>query len=239
MTKSSTKLPPTGNEPKEIAISPLTQNTTRAINNTNYGYINGTTFNTGWGMTVSAVDITNNREFFDATNFVYNATPTLWEGETHRYWPLSPAQINFLAIAHGNSDNATTDGSTSAATWTNTTSNHKVEFIMANNYAYNTAQRDFIYAIGNGQVTQIGNNLSFPTKVDMTFKHTQAYLVFKVQAADAASCGITITNIELKNVWTQGTATISRTNPGTYADASTSLIWARRLVIPTLITIAP
>lgn len=224
----------TANQPQEIAISPLTQNTTRAISNTNYGYINGTTFNTDWGMTVSAVDITNSREFFGATNFLYNyvngssGSSALWGAETNaRYWPLSPAQINFLAIAHGNSDNATTNGSTSAATWSNTTSNHKVEFVMANNYAYNTAQRDFIYAIGNGQVTQIGNNLSFPTKVDMTFKHTQAYLVFKVQAADAASCGITITNIELKNVWTQGTATIARTNPGTYADDNTSLTWNR------------
>ena len=212
----------TVNQPKEIAFAPMSQPTTRAISNTNYGYINGTTFNTAWGMTVSAVDVTDaTKSFFDETNFVYNATPALWNGETNRYWPLSPVQVNFLAIAHANADNATD------VTWAKTNASHQVQVIMSDNYAIATAQRDLIYAIGNGQVTQQGNALSFPTKVDMNFKHTQAYLVFNLKAADAPSEGITITNIELKNVYTQGTATIARANPSIYADANVNLTWDR------------
>lgn len=209
-------------ESKEIAFNPLTQSQTRAISNTKYGYIDGTTFDTGWGMTVSAVDVTDGtNSFFDATNFVYNATPALWNGETHRYWPLSPVQVNFLAIAHANADNST------GVTWTTNNTSHQVQVEMSDNYAIASAQRDFIYAIGNGQVTQNGNALSFPTKVDMDFKHTQAYLIFKLKAADAASENITITNIELKNVYTQGTATIVRDDPDAYADSDVSLTWNR------------
>ena len=208
---------------KEIAFAPVSQKATRAISNANHGYINGTTFDNAWGMTVSAVDVTkSDASFFAETNFVYNSTPALWEGETHRYWPLSPVQVNFLAIAHANGDNST------GVTWTANNTSHQVQVVMSDNYAYNTAQRDFLYAIGNGQVTQIGNNLSFPAKVDMNFQHTQAYLVFNLKAADAASCGITITNVELKGVYTAGTALIARADPDGYADPNVNLTWSSR-----------
>lgn len=209
-----------GQQPKEIALMPLTTPQTRAISNTNYGYINGTTFDQAWGLTTSAVDVANSTApFFAATDFKYNATPGLWKGETPRYWPLSPVQVNFLAIAHANADNAT------GVTWTNTNASHQVQVVMSDNYAYNSAQRDFIYAIGNGQVTQEGNALSFPTKVDMTFKHTQAYLVFRVKAADESSENIAIKDIQIQGARTSGTATIARVNPATYANDAVSLNW--------------
>lgn len=208
----------TVNQPKEIAFFPLAQSTTRATSNTNYGYINGTTFATGWDMTVSAYDITNSRQFFTGTDFTYATTPAYWHGG--KYWPLSATQINFLAIAHANADNAT------GVTWTtNNTPTHQVEVVMSDNYAYNSAQRDFIYAIGHGAVNQVGNALTFPEKVDMEFKHTQAYLVFNLKAADATSTAITITNVKVKGARTSGTATIARTNASTYGDAATSLYW--------------
>ena len=206
-------------QPKEISFAPLNKVNTRTSNDY-HGYINGTTFDTGWGMTVSAVDVANSTSaFFAATDFAYDATPTLWKGSPARYWPLSPVQINFLAIAHANADNTT------GVSWTNSTTSHQVT-VAVDNYA-KTAQYDLVYAIGHGQVTQNGNALSFPTKVDMIFKHAQAYLVFNLKAADDASKAITITNVELQNVWTKGTATIARTNPSTYADNNTNLTWDR------------
>ena len=205
------------NTPKEIAFFPVNQGTTRAA-------ITTAVFPTDLGMDVSALDLTNHREFFTPTTFSHGAT--YWEGTTKRYWPLSPVQVNFLAIANQNVTTPATD-----VTWTTTGTQsseaQSVQVVMADNYAYSTAQKDFMFAIGNGQVTKNGNNLSFPTKIDMAFKHTQAYLVFNLKAADVPSQAITITNVELKNVYTQGTATIARQTPGTYADANTDLTWNR------------
>jgi len=203
-------------QPKEISFFALNKGATRAA-------IDGTTFPTDLHMNVSALDLTNHREFFTPTEFAKGTT--YWEGTTKRYWPLSPVQINFLAIANQNVSAA------NDVTWTTTgtasSEAQSVQVVMANNYAASTAQKDFMFAVGNGQVTKNGNTLSFPTKVDMEFKHTQAYLVFKLKAADNASTAITITNVELKNVYTQGTATIARQTPGTYADANTDLTWNR------------
>ena len=203
-------------QPKEISFFALNKGATRAA-------ITDAVFPTTLGMKVSALDLTNHRKFFDETAFSHGTT--YWEGSPKRYWPLSPVQINFLAIANANSNN--TDGVTWTTTGTAASEAQSVQVVMADNYAASTAQRDFMFAVGNGQVTKNGNNLSFPTKVDMEFKHTQAYLVFNLKAADDASKAIKITNVELKNVYTQGTATIARHTPGTYADASTDLTWDR------------
>ena len=215
------------NAQKEIGFTPLTQSPKRTISNDEHGYINGTTFDTDWAMTVSAVDVTNSSaSFFDETEFDYNyaggasASSGYWGGNPARYWPLSPVQVNFLAIAHANANN-TTD-----VTWTKTNASHQVVVEMSDNYASTTAQRDFIYAIGNGQVTQEGNALSFPTKVDMQFKHTQAYLIFRVKAADASSEAIAIKDIQINGARTAGKATIARHDPDAYADAAIDLLWA-------------
>lgn len=207
-----------GNQPKEIAFSTLARTPKRTIDNGKHGFIDGTTFDTSWKMTVSAVDVSDaTNPFFAATEFAHNAG--LWKGDPAKYWPLSPVQVNFLAIAHANANNTT------GVTWHATNAAHDVAIEMSDNYAYNTAQRDLLYAIGNGQVTQNGNALSFPTKVDMTFKHTQAYLVFRVKAADEASENIAIKDIQIKGARTSGTATIARVNPATYANDAVSLNW--------------
>lgn len=214
------------NVQKEIAFFPMSNSPKRIISNTTYGIINGGAFDHAYALTATAYDVTNHREFFEATNFTYNSTANAWKGETSRYWPLSAVQVNFLAIAHANGDNA--DNVTWTTSYTDDPSvvhTQKVEVVMADNYAYNTAQRDFMYAIGNGEVTQSGNTLNFPDKIGMTFKHTQAYLVFKLKAADEASEDITIKNIKVKGARTSGTATIARTAAGTYASEGVSLYW--------------
>ena len=88
-----------------------------------------------------------------------------------------------------------------------------------------TKQHDFLYAIGHGEVTQSGNALSFPDKVDMTFKHAQAYLVFNLKAADAASMAIKIKNIEIYGARFAGTATINHTNYNATSSQATTLYW--------------
>ena len=205
-----------GNEPQEIGFIPMTQNVKRAPS-TSRAAIAGTTFPTSEAIKTSAYDITNSRQFFDPTTFTHNPATNVWEGETGRYWPLSAVQVNFLAIALENVANS------SDVTWTtNNTPTQKVQVVQADNYA---SQKDFLYAIGNGQVTQNGNNLSFPAKIDMAFKHAQAYVVFMAKAADIASAGITIKDIQINGARTSGTAEIVRVNPGTYANDAISLNW--------------
>lgn len=216
-----------GNQPQEISLFAVNQGATRAASSN--GAIEGNTFPTTLDMKVTAWEQgATGRDFFGATNFLYNyaggttgASHGWWGGNPARYWPLSPCYINFLAITNANDDNAT------GVTWgdADATFASKVAVVMADNYAYDTKQHDFLYAIGHGQVTQSGNALSFPDKVDMTFKHAQAYLVFQVKAADAASKAIKIKNIEIYGARFAGTATINHTNYNAQSSQNTTLYW--------------
>lgn len=219
------------NQAKEIAFFAVNQNATRT-SATNHLAIEGEEFPKAIDMMVTAYEATagQNRDFFGATNFKHKyaghtpdaGTLGWWGAETTpRYWPLSPCYINFLAIANANDDNAT------SVTWgdAGATFASKVAVAMADNYAYDTKQHDFLYAIGHGEVTQSGNTLTFPDKVDMTFKHAQAYLVFKVKAADAASCAIKIKNIEIYGARFAGTATINHTAYNATSGQGTTLYW--------------
>lgn len=202
------------NQPQEIALFAVNQSSTRAA-------ITGTTFPTDLHMNVSALDLTNDRAFFTPTEFAKGAS--YWEGSPKRYWPLSPVQVNFLAIANANATNPATDIS-----WTTTGTQgseaQSVQVVMADNYAV-ANQKDFMYAVGCGQVTQTGSALSIPEKVNMTFQHAQAYLVFQAKAANAASQNIKIKNILINGARTSGTATIARANAGTYGDEDINLNW--------------
>lgn len=217
---------------KEISFSPIAKPTTRT-SSTSHLAISDATFPTTIDMMVTAYDVTRNRDFFTATNYKHgyaNSTSSpgngqgYWGGETARYWPLSAAYINFLAIANANDDNATgvTWGAPSSSTSPYAS---KVVVVQGDNYAYDTKQHDFLYAIGKGEVSQNGNALIFPSKVDMTFKHAQSYLVFRVKAADAPSCAIKIKNIEIYGAHFAGTATITHTNYNANNGQNTTLYW--------------
>lgn len=215
------------NQPNEIALFAVNQGTTRAASSN--GAIEGTTFPTTLDMKVTAWEQgATGRDFFGATDFKYQYAGgadtdagSTWGGDPARYWPLSPCYINFLAITNANDDNTT------GVTWgdAGATFASKVAVAMEDNYAIGTKQHDFLYAIGHGEVTQSGNALSFPDKVDMTFKHAQAYLVFQVKAADAASRAIKIKNIEIYGARFAGTATINHTNYNAQSSQNTTLYW--------------
>lgn len=182
---------------KEISLFAVTQPSTRAA-------IDGSTF-TPTTMMVTAYDATAGANYFGATAFTGS-------GDSYtggKYWPFTPATINFLAIAEANSNNTTgvTWGPTISAVESNPT--EKVQIVMEDN---STAQHDLMYACGTGTVSQTSNALSFPTDVDMTFKHAQAWVKFYVQAGNSASEAITINSITLNSVSCRGTYLVTHAN---------------------------
>ena len=206
-------------QPKEISFAPLTKPNTRAA-------VDGTTFPTTLDMMVTAyqVEATGGSAavYFDATPFKYHyaggtsGAGTYWGGDPAKYWPLTPAYINFLAIANANADNAT------GVTW-GTNKADQVTIVMSDN---SSDQRDLMYARGNGAVTQSGNTLDFPTKVDMKFKHAQAWMDFYVKANTTVETAITVNSITLKGAKYAGTYTITHTNYDAKASQSVAGVWS-------------
>lgn len=208
-------------ESREISLMPIAQPNTRAA-------IDGTTF-TPTTMKVTAYNATASANFFGATTFTKDATT--WKAG--KYWPFTPATINFLAIANANSDNET------GVTWgpSSTNPTQQVQIVMADN---KTNQYDLMYACGTGTVTQSSNALSFPTNVPMEFKHAQAWIKFTVKAGNDATvaAGLTINSITLNSVSCQGTYLVTHANwnetaasraaavPANSKDGSVSGVWS-------------
>ena len=192
---------------KEIAFTAIATPNTRAA-------VDGTTF-TPTTMEVAAWDVTNSRDFFTATTFTKDES--IWKGG--KYWPLSAAYINFLAYAELNAGSATwdiTDDGTSQKA-------NGVVLVMADN---KTAQKDLMYAIGNGAVSQSGNSLTFPTNVPMAFKHAQAWISFYADAYDATSGGkVTLNSITLNGAKYSGTFTVTHTNYNASSSQSVAGAW--------------
>ena len=163
--------------------------------------------------------------YFDATPYKYqyaggaaSGAGSHWGGDPARYWPLTPAYINFLAIANANADNAT------GVTW-GANKADQATIVMADN---SSAQRDLMYAIGNGEVTQnvTTNALTFPTKVDMQFKHAQAWMDFYVKANSTTETAITVNSITLKGAKYNGTYLITHTNYDGKTSQSVAGAWS-------------
>ena len=204
-----------GSQQKEIAFTVFNQKATRAA-------VDGTTFPTTIAMQVAAYDVTNTRDFFGATTFSYSGAGTIWKGG--KYWPLSPAYINFLAYTNFQ---GTAGSETTGATWAVSPATAKasgVTLVMTDN---KTAQKDLMYAIGNGAVTQSGNSLTFPTNVPMVFKHAQAWISFYADAYDATSGGkVTLNSITLNGAQYNGTYTITHTNYNATSSQSVAGAWS-------------
>lgn len=210
----------TVNQQKEIAFMALAQPSTRAA-------IDGTAFPTTLDMMVTAyqVEATGGSAgvYFDATPFKYqyvggsaSGSGSYWGGDPAKFWPLTPAYINFLAIANANANNTT------GVTW-GANKADQVTIVMSDN---STAQRDLMYAIGNGEVTQSGNNLTFPTKVDMQFHHAQAWIDFKVKAYSTTETAITVNSITLNGGKYNGTYTVNHTAYNAKTGQSVAGTWS-------------
>ena len=196
------------NQQKEISLFAVNQKATRST-------ADGATFDTSYDIQVAAYDITNSREFFAEKTFSYVDADT-WKSTPATFWPLSATAISFLAYTELNPADA------SPVTWTNT---QTVVLKLKNN---SSEQKDLMYACGYGAVTANGTNgLNFPTDVNMTFKHAQAWLAFTLNT-DAASTGlIKVKSIKVNGAKYQGTYTVTHANwtSTTEGDHSVSGTW--------------
>lgn len=191
-----------GQQPKEIALSPLSQPSTRAA-------VQGTTFPTANTMEVVAyqTDPTPAANYFTKTTFKKDASTDVWRGwdgsdYAPKYWPLSAAKLNFFAVS-GAGVNAA-DITIDDALLKTDVADVKYTKAGATGTYTNATQSDIMYAFGRGYVTQNGNALYFnradagaDVPVSMVFKHAMSLIKFQVKAADAASCAIQINSIKL------------------------------------------
>ncbi len=178
-------------ESRQIAFSPLAQPATKAP-------IADGTFPTTDTMKVAAYNVTAKAEFFAPADFIYSNSGTLWTGG--KSWPLSPAVINFLAYSEF-------QGTT--ATWGTPSAASGVALQMTNN---SVAQKDLIYAIGTGAVTQSNNALTFPTSVSMSFQHAQAWITFNANATAGSGDCVKVNYIKLNGAKYSGTFTVTMNN---------------------------
>lgn len=205
---------------REIAFSPMSQMATRAAADTYQYAIDVPTFPTDLNMYVAAYQVEPTKtNYFAGTQFVYDnaggtgATSGKWGGATAKYWPLSPCFINFLAYANV----------TGTAVFNATNYASAATINQSDN---STAQTDLMYAIGNGAVTQSGNALTFPTKVDMQFHHAQAWMDFYVKANGTPETAITINSITLKGAKYAGKYIITHNNYNAISGQTVAGAWS-------------
>ena len=207
------------NAQKEIAFTPYAQMPKRAAGAAEYNAVENAAFPQNYEMKVVAYSIpetgTKGNYFGSATAnsaplFAYISAGTgagYWGGKTtsdKQYWPLAPATLNFLAVTKNGSPDADMGSETFQSDYAS-----GVDVTLGNNIpqaaATGTGQHDLMYALGTASVTQAGNVLTFPDKVDMTFNHALAWVYFRVKAGDVASEAISIKDIKLKNAYYGGT----------------------------------
>lgn len=190
------------NTPKEIAFFPVAQPATRAA-------VQSATFPNQEMFVVAYQATPTAGNYFEKTTFTKGES--YWGGTSKRYWPLSPATINFFAVTGIASAN------TSHVEFPATGSSEGTAYIESATVAYTTSnsygastQSDIMYAVGQESVTQTGNALAFPAKVDMTFYHALALINFQVKAYSTVEAGaITINSIKLNGAQYTGTLTVT------------------------------
>lgn len=209
-------VPVGSNKQQEIAFAPLAKKAHRkpAAAADTYQYaIDGTDFPHDLNMYVAAYMVEPTAgNYFAGTQFVYNEGKANWAGATAKYWPLSECYINFLAYANV----------TGSAAFNNTTPASAAVISQTDN---SSTQTDLMYAIGNGAVTKSAGVLQFPAKVDMQFKHAQAWVDFYVKANSDTETAITVNSITLKGAKYAGTYTITHTNYNAKASQSVAGAW--------------
>lgn len=119
--------------------------------------------------------------YFGQTKFV-KGTDT-YVGNSPKYWPVTDATINFLAVSEAQTPEVTT------ITFDATTPASAAKVVLADN---STAQYDLMYAAGQGV-----KNSSTPAAVGMVFKHALSWICFEVKATEADK--ITVKSITLND----------------------------------------
>ena len=199
---NKTEIVPTG-DAQEISFVAVNKVATKAP-------VDGDTFLTGDNMDVvaylAAGDGATAGTYFTETLFTNVSGTNTWAGK--RYWPLSDATINFLAVT--NTGGGVTDHVQNAFDSTIPASK-VVSDLTGNNDA---TQTDLMFAAGQGTHQQ---GAAY-TNVGMVFKHALSWINFKVRTGNgltAADPKIAINSITLNNVPVNGTLTVTNGNYAT------------------------
>ena len=199
---NKTEIVPTG-EAQEISFVAVNKVATKVP-------VDGDTFLTGDNMDVvaylAAGDGATAGTYFTETLFTNVSGTTTWAGQ--RYWPLSDATINFLAVTNIGGGVASHVENTFNSI---TPASEVVSVLKENNDA---TQTDLMFAAGQGTHQQ---GAAY-TNVSMVFKHALSWINFKVRTGNgltAADPKIAINSITLNNVPVNGTLTVTNGNYAT------------------------
>ena len=207
-------------QPKEISFSPLAKPNTRGA-----GAILNGTFPTDNTMEVACYQSAPTAaSYFSKITFSFvDDADDVWHASTPKYWPLSPATLNFYAVSgYGvNVADITIDNdlATAKVNYRKYDAGRTDGKANPTGTTYgNTTQSDIMYAFNRGAVTQgAGSALSFnggttvsTSKVSMVFKHALSQIDFQVKAADATTANaITINSITLTGASYTGELTLT------------------------------
>lgn len=217
-------------EPKEISFTPLTKPNTRAA-------VHGTSmpdqnlYVAAYQAAATSPATTGN--YFAKTSFKKNylagasgASDGVWGGDPARYYPLSAATLNFLAVT-GKEGSTDIENHVTFNT-TNYAQDVTVAYTSANSYT-KTSQVDIMYGVGQGIVSQTGNSLGFAgggsksaENVAMTFNHALALLNFQVKAATGQAGLIQVNSITVNGASYNGTLAVKYANYAATTAAATT-----------------
>lgn len=180
-------------QPQEISLLAVNKVATKAA-------VETAEFPTGWTMKVAAYlaagdGVDAGRDYFTGTNFAKNGT--YWTGG--KYWPISAATLNFLAVAPEVTGKVVTNATSAASSSTTTVTGNEV-------YA---TQYDVMYAVGRGS-KDAGTAPS--AGVDMVFKHAYCLLDFWFKTTLTPAPTIIINSITVNDVACNGTLTVTPAN---------------------------
>lgn len=195
--------------PQEISLFAVNKVATKAP-------VDGATFLTDDNMDVvaylAAGDGVTPNTFFTETRFAYHQlenTKNVWKGG--RYWPISGATLNFLAVTNkgGNVDGHVENEFTTSQTAQSVKSTLK--------YNEQAAQTDLMFAAGQGVHEADGTY----KPVDLVFHHALSWIDFTVKTTNTSGANgavaasdpkIAINSITLNDVSVNGELNISNPN---------------------------
>ncbi len=200
------------NGPQEIALFAVNKTVTKAP-------VEGNVFLNADNMDVVAYIsegdgvATGGSVFFDETAFIYSGDGTTKKWTGGRYWPMSDATLNFLAVTNTGGGVA---GKVANAFTVSTSAQSVVSTLTANNV---TDQTDLMFAAAQGSHVAGGAY----TDVQMTFKHALAWVNFEVATGNFktvdgvntvtdADPKITVNSITLNDARVNGVLTVDNPN---------------------------
>ena len=146
--------------------------------------------------------------YFKEATYKYSATDTFWHNFVEDelapiYWPLG-GQLDFLALS------VTNDIPAGALTWD--------EENIANSFTLQASdafkQDDILFSSVSSR------KVGVDPKVEMRFKHAQAWIQFQLNDGDASNGGesiVTVQKVELVNIYSKGAVTVYNNLGNTFA----------------------